>query len=657
MAATAVIVVAPALVGAAGTAQATGTAVALGSAATYSVLAGDSVSNGGATLVSGDLGTSPTSSISGFPPGTIDGNQHAGDSAAQQATTDFHAAYHDAATRATTGSLASELNGATFGPGVYAAAAGLTVTGTMTLDAKGDADAVFIFQVGGGLNTAASSVIALTNGAQANNVFWQVHGALVTGASATFVGTVLAQGGITLGEQTTLTGRALSEGVVTLSDNPIAFTDAIRPKIDIKGGPTAVSTSPQAVIAGTSDAPAGTPVSVKVAGRAFATTVRSDGTWTLTTPSLAGGTYPVSASVKVASGAIGTANQSLTIRTGMALVALGSSATFSVLAAGTATSTEKTVLSGDLGTSPSAAVVGFPPGVVNGSIHAGDPVSAQALTDAKAGYQDALSRTRTGTFAGDQIGHTFTPGVYYSEAAFALTGALTLDGGGDPNSVFIFQINAAMNAGAGANITLTNGAVAAHVFWQVNGAVTTGSGSVVEGTFLANGDITVGAGNTIFGRLLAITGGVIMDGNQITTAAAGFLSISAPTDVFDLGSQRNTSAGSTFSGVLGTVTVTDQRGSGDSGWSATVSSTDFTAPSGATIPATDVGYNPGAITTTGTVTTVGTLSTNLSSSVSVVTASQISGNNTALWNPTLTVSVPGGAVAGTYAATITHSVL
>jgi hypothetical protein len=193
----------------------------LGSAGSYSVLAGVGVVNTGVTSLSGDLGVSPGSSIVGFPPGTVAGTVHAGDAAAAQAHTDLVAAYNDAAARTAGGEFAGDLNGRTFHAGVYHTAAALALTGAVTLDAEGDPNAVFIFQVDAALNTAAGSVVNLVNGAQPSHVYWQVAGAAGTGASATFAGTILAAGAITLGANSQLIGRALSSGTVTLAGNRI----------------------------------------------------------------------------------------------------------------------------------------------------------------------------------------------------------------------------------------------------------------------------------------------------------------------------------------------------------------------------------------------------------------------------------------------------
>src|ERR1700722_9060285 len=185
-------------------------------------------------------------------------------------------------------------------------------------------------------------------------------------------------------------------------------------------------------------------------------------------------------------------------------VALGTAGNYSVLGGTGVVNTLNTVLNADLGVSPSNSISGFsPPGIVGGDTHAGDSQAAQAQSDLVLAYNAAAGLTRTGTFSGDQIGATFDAGTYFTAAAFGLTGTMTLDGQGNPNAVFVFQVNAALNTAAGTTISLINGAQASNVFWQVNGAVTTGANSSFTGTIMAAGAITVGAGGSIAGRALS----------------------------------------------------------------------------------------------------------------------------------------------------------
>jgi hypothetical protein len=140
------------------------------------------------------------------------------------------------------------------------------------------------------------------------------------------------------------------------------------------------------------------------------------------------------------------------------------------------------------------------------------------------------------------------------------------------------------------------------------------------------------------------------------TIQGGALSISVPTAATSLGTRPNTVTGGTISGPLGTVQVNDARGAAaGSGWVASVISTAFTPPSGPAIAASAVSYTAGAITKVGTATYTANDPADLTGVVAAVTATGITGDNSATWNPHINVVVPGGSAAGTYVATITHS--
>jgi hypothetical protein len=209
--------------------------VALGAAGPYSVL-GTAVTSAGPTVVGGDLGVSPVTTATGFPPGVVKGVEDLGDPQAAVAEVALAADALNASTRAPTGAnIAGDQIGVTFDPGVYAATAAISLSGTMTLDGEGNPNSVFIFQIGAAFSTAASSTIHLTNDAQASNVFWEVVGAVAIGANASFSGTILGTAAITLGAGASLDGRALAAAAVTLSDNAITMP---------AGPPTATVASP-----------------------------------------------------------------------------------------------------------------------------------------------------------------------------------------------------------------------------------------------------------------------------------------------------------------------------------------------------------------------------------------------------------------------------
>lgn len=203
----------------------------LGRASSFAVLAGSTVTNTGPSVVNGDVGVSPESATTGFPPGIVNGTIHAGDAVAQQAQTDLTTAYNDAASQPCVVNLTGlDLGGLTLTPGVYCFSSSAQLTGTLTLDAQGDPNAVFIFQIGSTLTTASGSSVQLINGANPCNVFWQVGSSATLGTASTFQGTIIALSSITITTGTTLNGRALARnGAVTLDTNVITKPECTTP--------------------------------------------------------------------------------------------------------------------------------------------------------------------------------------------------------------------------------------------------------------------------------------------------------------------------------------------------------------------------------------------------------------------------------------------
>ncbi|MFE0976244.1 ice-binding family protein [Streptomyces rochei] len=204
-------------------AEAIATPVPLGTAASFSVLAGSEVTNTGPSLLSQDLGVSPGTAISGFPPGQVLGAVHAADQVANNAKSDLVTAYNNAASQATDFALAAGIGaGQTLLPGVYTASSGVGLTGDLILDAGGNPNAVWVFQIPEALTTASSSRVLLTNGASACNVYWQIGSSATLGTNSTFVGTLMALTSISVNTGTNIEGRALARnGAVTLDNNRI----------------------------------------------------------------------------------------------------------------------------------------------------------------------------------------------------------------------------------------------------------------------------------------------------------------------------------------------------------------------------------------------------------------------------------------------------
>lgn len=204
-------------------------------------------------------------------------------------------------------------------------------------------------------------------------------------------------------------------------------------------------------------------------------------------------------------------------------VVLGAAGNFAVLAGSTVTNTGASQVTGDLGVSPGTAVTGFPPGTVNGTIHAGDPAAAQAIADLTTAIGDAAGRTAGPvSVAGNIGGQTLTPGLYASTSSLAISsGDLTLDAQGNANAVFIFQIASSLTTTSGRQVILAGGAQSSNIFWQVGSSATIGTNSVFKGTIMALQSITLATGATLDGRALAEIAGVTLQGNTITKPAGG----------------------------------------------------------------------------------------------------------------------------------------
>jgi hypothetical protein len=199
------------------------TPVGLGTAASFGVLANTTVTNTGPTVITGNLGLSPGTSVTGFAPGIVNGTQYIADATAAGAQTDLTTAYNQAAALPTTQDLSgTDLGGLTLPSGVYNFSSSAQLTGALTLNAQGDPNAVFVFNIGSTLTTASASSVVLINDAQACNVFWRVGSSATLGTTTAFQGSILALASVTLNTGATMIGRALARtAAVTMDTNTI----------------------------------------------------------------------------------------------------------------------------------------------------------------------------------------------------------------------------------------------------------------------------------------------------------------------------------------------------------------------------------------------------------------------------------------------------
>lgn len=253
-------------------------------------------------------------------------------------------------------------------------------------------------------------------------------------------------------------------------------------------------------------------------GNQSAAIVRSDsapdarGDFTATVDYYGGDTYTITAALRNGDGTAGpTASETGSgsgTGTEAAYSAVAQAAnvrslvSYTVLSATALTDDGTTHFAGDVGVDTAAAMTTVTSANISGGTkHIADGQSHQANLDGKRAYDAIGALPYDHTFTGDLNGKTFTPGVYYTAAAFTLTGTLTLDGQGNPDAIFVFKVDAALNTEAGSHLVLTNGAKASNVIYWVNGAAGTGADSNFEGSILSYGAITIGNGTAFHGSL------------------------------------------------------------------------------------------------------------------------------------------------------------
>ena len=337
------------------------TAPTLGAAQPFAVLGASTVTNTGATIITGDLGVSPGTAVTGFPPGIMNGGTiHAADAVALQAQNATTAAYINLADQtcpvSNTFGVPTDLGGMTLVPGVYCFASSAGLTGTLTLDALGNPNAVWVFQIASTLITGVNSTVAIINGGQPCNVFWQVGSSATLNVGTTFIGNILALTSIALQTNADVSGRALARnGAVTMDTNTVAITACNVPPVTpiaptlgkafspatIGAGGTSTLTitlsNPDAMVASSASVTDTLPSGVVVAGGASTTCGGTVATG-ISSVTLTGGSIPANGSCTVtvlvtaasagsfvnslAAGALQTSNGSNAAKAGATLTVL-----------------------------------------------------------------------------------------------------------------------------------------------------------------------------------------------------------------------------------------------------------------------------------------------------------------------------------------------
>jgi type VI secretion system secreted protein VgrG len=203
----------------------------LNSAASFAVMGASTVTSTGNTVINGNLGVSPGTAITGFGPGVVNGTTYDNGAIAGLAASDATAAYTAIIAEASGQNLTGEnMGGLTLLPGVMSFSSSAQLTGTLILNAQGNPNAQFIFQIGSTLTTASDANIELINGAQADNVFWQVGSSATIGTGSVVYGNILADTSITMNTGASLTGSAIAlNGAVTLDDNEVSIESVPEP--------------------------------------------------------------------------------------------------------------------------------------------------------------------------------------------------------------------------------------------------------------------------------------------------------------------------------------------------------------------------------------------------------------------------------------------
>jgi hypothetical protein len=331
-----------------------------------------------------------------------------------------------------------------------------------------------------------------------------------------------------------------------------------------------------------------------------------------------------------------------------ALAGLGTADSFAVLGGAGVTSAGVSTLNGDLGSCPTASLTGFPPGAVNGTVHAADDVACQAHADLVTAYGDVAGRAPTTPAYGgptDLGGTTLTPGVYNTPTSFGIAGTLTLDAQDDPNAVFVLQAGSTLITSVSSSVSLVNGAQACNVFWSVGSSATLGVGSTFAGTILAYASITVNTSAAVQGRLMASNGAVTLDSNTITRP------VCALTPSGSLSLAQTPSAGTAL--IIGSAvdlpatTVTDSRNGTVRSWTVTAVASDL-VNGAATIVAADIVLDQSGAFTTGT----GTIGED-----GLVSATADSIDSVYTYTPTAQLAAQGNIAAGSYTGVVTQTVL
>ena len=262
-------------------------------------------------------------------------------------------------------------------------------------------------------------------------------------------------------------------------------------------------------------------------------------------------------------------------------IGLGTATSYAVLAHSTVTNTGPSVITGDVGLSPGTSATGLTAATISGSTEVATSAALGAQGDLTTAFNQAAGESSTGAITGDLGGQTLTAGVYTSAVGVGLTGALTLNGQGNPDAVFIFQVGSTLTTASSSSVVLENGAQACHVFWQVGSSATLGTSSALVGTVMAQASISLTTNASLEGRVLARTGAVTLDSNVIHIPVCSGATSTTSTTVAGTTGAAGTTGVTGTTGTTGATGATGATGTTGTTGAATTTVTTPVTPNGA----------------------------------------------------------------------------
>ena len=484
------------------------------------------VGNTSHSTIYGNIGAN-SGAITGFElPTVVTGTIYQSDAITNAAAADLQLAYTALSNTTVTNSSHATVfgDGETLTAGVYSLGAAGSLVNSLTLDAEGNADALFIFKIGGAFTSAADSSLHLINGALASHIFWISEGAIAMGARTEISGTLLAHNGaVSMAAGSSILGRLYATtGAVTINNTLVTDfrgTIASNQTICYGGQPSDL------VLSGTFGTVLKWQKSLYADFSSFADIENTSYTLAgLTIGSLTATTYFRAVVTDGPSGTFATAAVVMTIGSGNSF-SFGAATNFALFTTtGAISSAGVSNVTGAVGTN-SGDISGFvSPATVNGVLHQADEATAQAAIELQlvATQLQNIPPTHTSHAPAFGTGETIYPGVYSIGGAGSVSGTLTLDGQGNPNAIFIFNFGGAFSTAASTTILLANNASAENVFWIANGSMAMAASTTMVGTLIAvNGAVSMGDGGILSGRLFSTTGAISVYNANILAIGTG----------------------------------------------------------------------------------------------------------------------------------------